>query len=52
MATGVALQLGILLAGLPVLGTPAAGLAYLGCYIAWILVVGGNLISIDRRVRE
>jgi len=51
MATGVTLQFGILLAGVPVLGLSAAGLAYLGCYLAWILVVGLNLVSINARVR-
>lgn len=51
MAAGVAAQLLVLLVGVPVLGTPAAGLAYIAFYLTWIPVVGLTLQSMNAHVR-
>jgi O-antigen/teichoic acid export membrane protein len=51
MATGVVVQLVILLLGLPSLGIVAAGLAYLGFYLAWTPLVGQTLLKVHAHAR-
>src|SRR5689334_1624025 len=51
MAAGVTVQLAVLLAGVPSLGAPAAGVAYLAFYLTWIPIVGLTLWSVERHVR-
>ena len=51
MAAGVTVQLAVLLAGVPSLGAPAAGVAYLAFYLTWIPIVGLTLWSVHRHVR-
>ena len=46
LALGTAVQLAALVVLLPVLGLPAAGLAFIGFYLVWTLVVGRSLARI------